>query len=185
MRADLELTLRRLGPGDLEQANAVVEAVLMTWDLPARVKRLSLQSYRYHAHDLDHLTLIGAENTAGRIVAVAAREPAKPADSPKGSKALLLHGLYVAPELHRSGVGSRLLDTAVQAARTSGFDGLLVKANRDAQGFFLARGLRPLPVESPDRDYPYRFWMDIPLANGDLVCRARSSRLVARRGDQS
>jgi hypothetical protein len=35
---------------------------------------------------------------------------------------------------------------------------LLVKATQDAQGFFRARGLAPLPVENPQRDYPYRFW---------------------------
>lgn len=46
MPVKLETTLRRLGPDDLEQANAVVEAALMTWSLPERVKRLSLPAVR-------------------------------------------------------------------------------------------------------------------------------------------
>ena len=133
----------------------------MTWDLPDRVKRLSLPSYRYHTGDLSHLTLVVAETSRRDIVAAAAMEPADPADTPAGRNGLLLHGIYVAPERHRQGVGSKLLDAAVQAARDGRFDGLLVKANRDARRFFFNRGLRPLPVENPNRDYPHRFWYDL------------------------
>ncbi len=60
--------------------------------------------------------------------------------------------------LHHAGIGSRLINAAVQAARQGRFDGMLVKANPDAHGFFLAKGLQPLPTEDARRDYPYRFW---------------------------
>ncbi len=56
--------------------------------------------------------------------------------------------------LHHAGIGSRLINAAVQAARQGRFDGMLVKANPDAQG----KGLQPLPTEDARRDYPYRFW---------------------------
>ncbi len=53
------------------------------------------------------------------------------------------------------------LDAALQAARGEGFDGLLVKAQADANGFFAARGLSRLPAEKPERDYPHRYWQAV------------------------
>lgn len=153
-----KLILRQATAADLGGVNAVIEAAIGGWNLPERVKRLSLSSYRYDVYDLEHLTLMVAETKPGSIVGVAAWEPADVSDTPAGARALLLHGIYVAPNLHRSGIGSRLLASAEEAARNHGFDGLLVKANRDAQTFFLAKGLQQLTIKNPKRDYPYRFW---------------------------
>jgi GNAT superfamily N-acetyltransferase len=161
MNRHIELELRPLAADDLDRANAVVEAAVMTWDLPARVKRLSLPSYRYHIHDLEHLTLFGAEDLRGAIVAVAAWEPASIADTPHSARGLLLHGLYVVPALHGTGIGSRLFDAAIKAARHGGYAGLLVKANPEAMGFFVARGMQQLSPEDTRRDYPYRFWAEL------------------------
>jgi hypothetical protein len=85
MKADIDIKLRRLASVDLDAANAVVEAAIMTWDLPERVKRLSLASYRYNVHDLEHLTIMGALDAAEAIVGVAAWEPASAADTPDGA----------------------------------------------------------------------------------------------------
>ncbi len=163
MKPNFCIKLRPLAVADLDAANAVIATAIMTWHLPDRVKRLSLPSYRYDAQDLEHLTLIGAADEADTIVGVASweREPASVADTPSGVKGLLLHGIYVIPRLHRTGIGSRLLDVAIKAARQGGFDGLLVKANRDAQGFFSAMGFQQLSTEDVERDYPYRFWWDL------------------------
>jgi predicted N-acetyltransferase YhbS len=150
--------LRPATPADLDAINAVIERAVMTWNLPERVKRLTLPSYRYTAHDLEHLHMVLAEDAEGAVLGVAAWEPASPRDLPTGKTGLLLHGLYVDPVRQRAGVGSRLLEAAVSAAREQGFDGLLVKARPEAEGFFLARGLKPLRVADPDRDYPHRFW---------------------------
>ena len=98
---------------------------------------------------------------------VAAWEPADPADVPPGFRALLLHGLYVRAAQHRRGIGSRLLAAAERAAEQGGFDGLLVKAQPEAEGFFAARGLHRLAVLDPARDYPHRFWKPLPPAAGD------------------
>ena len=40
----------------------------------------------------------------------------------------------------------------------SSFDGLLVKAQADAIGFFTSLGMKRLAVEDPARDYEHRFW---------------------------
>jgi len=157
-------TLRPATPADLDAINAVIERAVMTWNLPERVKRLTLPSYRYQPHDLDHLQLVVAErDDAGivGIVGIAAWEPASTRDLPEGKTGLLLHGLYVEPTQQRAGIGRRLLDAAVKAAREQGFDGLLVKARPEAEGFFLARGLTPLTVTDAERDYPHRFWMEV------------------------
>jgi L-amino acid N-acyltransferase YncA len=150
--------LRPAMPADLAAINAVVERAVMTWNLPERVKRLTLPSYRYQPHDLDHLHVVVAEAADRALLGVAAWEPASPRDLPAGQTGLLLHGLYVDPDWQRGGVGSQLLDAAMSAAREQGFDGLLVKAQPDAADFFLARGMQRLPVINPDRDYPHRFW---------------------------
>ena len=152
------LAFRSATLDDLEKVNAVIEAAIMTWELPDRVKRLSLPSYRYRAHDYEHLHLIVAEDPARVMIGVAAWEPAESRDAPEGLRAMLLHGLYVSPDRHREGVGRRLIEKAEKAAREQGFDGLLVKAQRSAEGFFNACGFERLPVEDALRDYPYCLW---------------------------
>ena len=161
MKQNVGIRLRPLAAADLDSANAVIKAAVMTWSLPDRVKRLSLPSYRYDPNDLEHLTLMGALDTTNAIVGVAAWEPAGVADPPNGIKRLFLRGIYVIPTQHRTGIGSRLRDGAIQAARQGGFDGLLVKANPDAKGFFAAEGLHQLSTTDTRRDYPYRFWRDL------------------------
>lgn len=145
--------------GDLAALNGVIERAISTWKLPERVKRLSLPSYRYQAHDLDHLQLVMAEDESHVPVGVAAWEPANPRDLPAGKRGLLLHGLYVDPARQHRGVGSRLLDAAAAAARAQRLDGVLVKAQAEAIGFFEACGLQRLPVDDAARDYPHRFWL--------------------------
>lgn len=152
---------------DLAAVNGVIERAVMTWRMAERVKRLSLPSYRYQVHDLGHLHLVVAEDTLHAIVGVAAWEPATPRDVPGGQRGLLLHGIYVDPEHQHRGIGSALLDAAITAARDAGFDGLLVKAQADAHGFFAGRGLRHLPVEDPARDYPHRFWLALQRSETD------------------
>jgi len=153
--------LRRATAADLDAINTLIEAAIGTWDLPDRVKRLSLASYRYHSLDLEHLELSVAEDATGAIVGVAAWEKADPRDAPEGARALLLHGIYVAPDLHGGGIGSRLVEVASSAARAAGFDGLLVKAHPSACGFFEACGFQRLAVTDPSRDYPHRFWRSV------------------------
>lgn len=152
--------LRAGGPEDLEAANAVILRAIRTWDLPERVKRLSEPLYQYKAADIEILELVLAER-GGRVVGVAAWEPASPRDTPGGRSALLLHGIYVDPDAAGSGVGTRLLEAAREAARKRGREGLLVKAQRGAEGFFLARGFERVPVSDPGRDYPYRLWTEV------------------------
>ncbi len=122
------------------------------------MKRLALPSYRYQPHDLQHLHIVLAEDAERAVLGVAASEPASARDLPAGKTGLLLHGLYVDPDRQRGGIGTLLLDAAVTAAREQGLEGLLVKARPEADGFFLARGLTPLPVTNAERDYPHRFW---------------------------
>lgn len=156
------ITIRPATPDDLPAVNQVIEAAVMTWQLPERVKRLSLPSYRYDALDLDHLETVVAVTHSGRIVGVAAWEEAEPQDCPAGKTALLLHGLYVSPEEQRGGIGSRLLAAAEEAARIAGTDGLLVKAQNDAVAFFLAHGLERFPALDPARHYANRLWKPLP-----------------------
>ena len=145
---------------DLDAVNAVVEAAIQTWKLPDRVKRLALPVYRYTPEDLGHLQLRVLEQSSG-IVAVAAWEPADPRDLPGAGSGMLLHGLYVDPARHGQGLGARLLDDAAGAARVRGHDGILVRAQADAEGFFARRGFTRLPVRDAARDYAARLWLTL------------------------
>jgi len=157
----LQPKLRPATTADLGAVNAVIQRAVATWNLPERVKRLAMPTYLYNAHDLEHLHIVVAEDSAAGVVGVAAWEPAAARDCPQGRRGLLLHGIYVDPDQQRHGVGARLLSAAAAAAREQGYNGLLVKAQADAEGFFATRGLRRLAVEDADRDYPHRFWLDL------------------------
>lgn len=165
------VTLRPATTADLLALNAIVERAVMTWQLAERVKRLSLPSYRYHAHDFLHMHGVVATDAAGGLRGVAVWDDADARDTPGAQRGLLLHGLYVDPAHQREGIGSRLLDAAADAARDGGYDGMLVKAQADANGFFAARGLTKLAVADPLRDYPHRFWL--PCAASAAGSRAR------------
>jgi predicted N-acetyltransferase YhbS len=115
--------LRPARSDDLDALNDVIERAVMTWNLAERVKRLSLPSYRYHAHDQLHLHIVVAADASGAIVGVAAWEPASPRDLPADMRGLLLQELYVDPAHVGRGIGSQLLDTAAAAACAQGFDG--------------------------------------------------------------
>jgi N-acetylglutamate synthase-like GNAT family acetyltransferase len=160
VRAKLAISLRDASSADLPRINEIVEAAARSWGLAERVLRLALPSYRYEDADLAHMTLRLAESD-GTVVAVAALEDADPRDAPADAPALLLHGIYVHPDAHGTGIGTRLVDDALDAARAAARSGLLVKAQHQANGFFAALGFEALPVVDPVRDYPHRWWRPV------------------------
>ena len=146
-------------PADLDEINAVIEAAVMHWELPERVRRLSLPMLQYDGYDMDGYTFRVMEAPDGRLAGVAAWTEADPLDVPRGAGGLLLHGIYILPQLQHRGLGSALFAAAKEAARESGASGLLVKAQAGAEGFFVRQGMMKLPVIDPDRDYPRRYWL--------------------------
>jgi L-amino acid N-acyltransferase YncA len=156
-----QLEIRPAVDADLSPVNAVIESAVMTWNLPERVKRLAMPSYFCTGCDLKYQRVVVAEDSANGVVGVAAWEPAVARDCPQGCRGLLLHGIYVSPGQQRHGIGARLLSAAAMDARAQGCDGVLVKAQADAEGFFGSQGLQKLPVLQPDRDYPLRYWLDL------------------------
>ena len=130
----------------------------MAWDLPERVKRLSLPSYRYTELDFDHLEMMVAKEERRNIIGVAAWEQADARDAPAEYSVLLLHGLYIDPGYRHQGIGRQLFQTAEEFARERRYDGLLVKAQEDAIGFFVSQGMTRLEAEDPSRQYANRCW---------------------------
>jgi GNAT superfamily N-acetyltransferase len=159
--SESRLELRPGIDADLGAVNALIERAVMTWNLPERVKRLAMPGYFYAGCDLKHLQVVVAEDSAIGVVGVAAWEPAVARECPQGLRGLQLHGIYVRPDQQRLGIGARLLSAVAMAARAQGLDGVMVKAQADAEGFFGAQGLQKLPVMQPDRDYPHRYWLDL------------------------
>jgi predicted N-acetyltransferase YhbS len=155
----LTFSLRSAREADLDAINRVIEAAVMIWKLPDRVKRLSLSSYRYTPLDFKHLEMRVAEDARQSVVGVAAWEQADAKDIPAGQTALLLQGLYVDPSHHHQGIGRQLFRTAKQAAQKHPYSGLLVKAQKDANGFFISQGMSRLQIEDPLRHYGNRFFL--------------------------
>jgi predicted N-acetyltransferase YhbS len=155
-----KVTLRPAQLQDLDDINRVIEAAVQSWDLPERVKRLSLFSYRYTEVDFDHLEMIVAEIDTQGIIGVAAWEMADAKDAPSGKRALLLHGIYVVPSMHDQGIGRQLFHSAENAVRRYQVPGLLVKAQAGANGFFLAMGMQPLANGDSATRYANSFWKD-------------------------
>lgn len=153
-----KITIRKASTADLTAINKVVDAAVMSWNLPERVKRLSLPSYHYKEHDLQTIDLIVAEDNQHKAVGIAAWEQADPRDTPDDYHALLLHGIYVDPHYQNQSIGTQLLQAAEQAAISQNYDGLLVKAQPSAAGFFVAQGMLPLSIENEKRDYAHRYW---------------------------
>jgi len=155
-----EVELRALQPDRqvLDRINRVVTGAIGTWDLPERVKRISIPLYHYHESDLPHMRFVIASlGEPGEIVGLAAIEDADPAEGPARG-AMLLHGIYVDPRYHRQGIGSMLLAAAEKLAAVGEASGLLVKAQPDAVPFFEASGYEKLPLADHARDYEHRFW---------------------------
>jgi len=151
-------SIRPAVQADLDGINRVIEAAVMTWDLPERVKRLSLPSYRYTLLDINYLEMVVAEDDAHTIVGIAAWEPADARDTPTGNTAVLLHGIYVDPAHHHQGIGGQLFRVVEQAVRDHHYSGLLVKAQESASGFFSSQGMEKIGVSDPLRHYEHRFW---------------------------
>ncbi len=145
---------------DLDAVNRVIEECVMSWNIPDRVKRLSLSSYRYNAVDLKHFRLFVAFDQTNRIIGVATLETIESPIKKQGSSALLLHGIYVDPQAQGRGIGKQLVRKMMQITKSEKRGGLLVKAQPDAIGFFRALHFKPMQAADSRRDYPHQLWLD-------------------------
>ncbi|WP_018863244.1 GNAT family N-acetyltransferase [Thioalkalivibrio sp. ARh3] len=156
-RSDLRPACRE----DLEAINQLVAEAIEDWPLPDRVRRLALPAYRYTEADLMFLSAVVYEG-AGQVVGVATWESAEARELSDGEvTGLLLHGLYVARTARGTGVGRQLVAACQEAARAAGADGVLVKAQTSAAGFFARVGFQSVPVRDRDRDFEQRYWWPV------------------------
>lgn len=145
---------------DLDAINQVIEAAIMRWNLPGRVKRLSLPSYRYTETDLAHYEMKVAEKN-GRIIGISAWEEIDDTDIMDGKTGLLLHGIYVHPEYQHQGIGKLLFHAAEVAVKKKNLKGLLVKAQKDSINFFIKMRMQEVQINNANKDYANRLWKDI------------------------
>lgn len=160
MAVKTQVDLRSATSADLMFINGIVEAAVMTWSLPERVKRLSMPSYRYDQATFEAVEMQLAVDGDGDIVGLAACcEPAE-SQALSDRKALLLHGIFVDATNHREGIGRELVQAVRERAKAGGYDGVLVNAQPDALAFFAALGFEQLPVVDEELDYKLRYWVD-------------------------
>ena len=145
-----ELNVHKAELQELDAINRLIERAIATWDLPERVKRLALPTYRYTPLDLETLTIL-AGYQGSTLVGVAAWGPVQSGALP----GLMLHGLYVDPQCWGSGIGTALLNRVERAARERGFARLTVKAQPGARAFFLRHGFQAATAADAG-DYAHR-----------------------------
>lgn len=145
--------IRKAELEDLPEINGVIAQAVMQWDLPERVKRLSIQSFSYDPVDFSHFEM---------MVAAGSTAPEDPPlilglcawDMTEAPDVALIHGLFVKPEFQRQSIGTTLLHALEEKLKTQGVKTLSVKAQKDAVNFFLRQGF----VASGDSgagDYEY------------------------------
>ena len=158
MAVKTKVKLRPATKEDLLFINGIIEAAVMSWSLPERVKRLSMPGYRYDAAALESVEMQVASDSDGDIVGVVAWCEPDESIALDDRQSLLLHGVFVDTTSHRQGVGRKLVDTALAQAKEKSLDGLLVHVQPDALAFFQALAFEQLPVVDEEVDYKHRYW---------------------------
>lgn len=148
--------IRLANSEDLDNINQIINTAVMDWNLPERVKRLSLPTYHYKDVDLQFLQIYVASIKNTPIAVLALDNELIQLNSHRN--ALLIHGLYVHPQQQGYGIGRQLITFAEQQAKLKNANALLVKAQRDAEDFFVRMGMQKLEVENESRDYQGRYW---------------------------
>lgn len=161
MAVKTKVKLRSATTDDLLFVNGIIEAAVMSWALPERVKRLSMPSYRYDTKALEGVNMQLASDADDDIVGLIAWQTPTGNDVLEDRKALLLHGVFVDTPNHRHGVGRKLVACCLAAAREQALDGVLVKAQPDALDFFKALKFEQLPVIDEELDYKHRYWLAV------------------------
>ena len=153
------MDIRAATTSDLGALNDVIQRAIMNWQIPERVKRLSLPTLQYDELDLQHFVILVAE-TDDQVTAIAALDTA-PQDIGQETRALLLHGIYVDPAHQRQGIGRSLLSAMEEVAVQKDAGALLVKAQKDAEDFYRSMGLQKLEDDKAGNGYAYRYWKAI------------------------
>jgi GNAT superfamily N-acetyltransferase len=154
---DLTWTVESAVARDLHGINRVIAAAINAWTVSDRVKRLALPLYHYELADLEDLHIDKAVDTQGIILGVIAWGAVGPQDTLGREGEALLHGLYVDPAFQGLGIGKTLFEYAKQRAGRGGYRGFIVKASKDAMGFFERLG--SIREEHAPNAYPYLFWL--------------------------
>ena len=147
---------------DLANVNAVVVAAVRSWALPDRVMRNAVPSLLYDVHDLRYMHIALLNNNAECAVGVVAWEDAGQQDTLAKQVTTSLHGLYVVPQWQRRGVGDRLLSYVSEWAVAHGAGALVLRAWRESESFFLAKGFTPVLAGNGGDAHPRRLGKMLP-----------------------
>ena len=173
-------TAHEAAPTDLPQINAVIQSAITTWHLPERVRRLTAPLFEVDVTDMRDGQWLVTKNQDHEVTGVAHWTRAIGGDLPdKHRRAAIVHSLYVKPDAQHRGLGTALLGFIERAAREESFTALVVRAQRDAEGFFTANGFRPLRPEPDGVTYPRGLWRPVPALPTDsssLAMTASDSR---------
>lgn len=147
------LLVRRAGPDD---ARAIAEVVVTGWQTAYRgiLPDEFLDSLRVDAREVAWREMLGRDADGGtpawvaegneRVVGFVSSGPPRDEDVP--SSAAEIYAIYVLPQSWRQGLGSDLLQTAVEHWQSGGAQTLVlwvIEANQRARSFYEAMGWQP------------------------------------------
>ena len=148
----MNISIRPATLADLPSINTIIESAVMGWDIPERVKRLSLSSLSYSADDFNYYQIMILEHDHVPTGVLTLDH-----DTYRQDKTSLIHGIYVAAGKQKKGIGNRLLAEAEMLARQQQSCNIMVKAQKDAAGFFEACGMQKLAIENEQQDFSSRY----------------------------
>ena len=150
--------VRSAGFTDLTTVNLIIKSAVESWQVPDRLKRLSLPLLQYNTSDFEEFELfLHLQGDVADGVAALARDANF--IGPHATRCALLHGLYVRSDSQRLGVGKAMQQIVTDHACEMGCEGLLVKAQRVSTSYFAKQGYTE--YVSPEIDYPYLYWKPI------------------------
>jgi GNAT superfamily N-acetyltransferase len=147
------LLVRRAGPDD---ARAIAEIVVSGWQTTYRgiLADEFLDSLRVDARETAWREMLGRDadggtpawvaERSGRLVGFVSSGPSRDEDVPRS--AAEIYAIYVLPQSWRQGLGSSLLETAVEHWQGGGAHALVLwvfEANERARSFYEAMGWQP------------------------------------------
>lgn len=148
----MNISIRPATQTDLSSINSIIESAVMGWHIPERVKRLSLSSLNYSDDDFKYYQIMILE-----LDHIPAGVLAMDHDTYRQDNTSLIHGIYVTPDKQKKGIGTHLLAEAEKLAHQQQARHIMVKAQKDASGFFEACGMKKMAIENEQQDFSSRY----------------------------
>ncbi|KZE40301.1 GCN5 family acetyltransferase [Bhargavaea cecembensis] len=162
----MEILIRQSLPRDFETITEVVEQAFRDAEMSDHSEHILVGRLRVSDAYVPELSIV-AENEAGDIVGHILLSKIRIVDGKNSEESLALAPVSVLPKLQNMGIGSRLIQTALDKARELGFRSVIVLGH---PGYYPRFGFRKASEWGirPPFDVPDDVFMALELSEGAL-----------------